>query len=98
MYLKSFKLVNFRKFGTENNVIEFVDSVDGVQSDKVDISKSTTLIVGKNNSGKTTITKAFEKLIGKSKFEASDFNFCYLAEFLDKYMEDSFEQFPVIEF
>ncbi len=65
---------------------------------QVDISKSTTLIVGKNNSGKITVTKALEKLVGKNKFQASDFNFCYLAELLKEYMAKNYDHFPIIEF
>ena len=61
MYLKSLQITNFRKFGTTENIIEFVDSKDNLQQD-INIALATTLIVGKNNSGKTTITKALETL------------------------------------
>ena len=61
MYLKSLQITNFRKFGTTENIIEFVDSKDNLQQD-INIALPTTLIVGKNNSGKTTITKALETL------------------------------------
>ena len=61
MYLKSLKIENFRKFGTTENIIEFVDSKDNLQQN-INLALATTLIVGKNNSGKTTITKALETL------------------------------------
>ena len=41
------------------------------------------VIVGKNNSGKTTIINALEKLINKN-INVSDFNFHYLKEILEK--------------
>lgn len=98
MYLKSLKIKNFRKFGQDNNLIEFVDSKDGLQTDIINIATATTLIVGKNNSGKTTITKALDKLIEKNKFEANDFNFFYLNKLLEEYISGTFENFPTLEF
>jgi len=92
MYLKKFELNNFRKFRSENNVVEFVDA-ESYQKQKegetVNVAPTTTLIVGKNNSGKTTITKALEKLIIENKFEANDFNFSYLREKLIEYQKES---------
>lgn len=85
MHLKSLKIKNFRKFGTENNTVEFVDSKDFLnqQGEKnINIAPITTLIVGKNNSGKTTITKVLEKLVKINKFCANDFNFRYLSKLL----------------
>ncbi|MEA2019669.1 MAG: AAA family ATPase [Campylobacterota bacterium] len=98
MYLKSLKIEHFRKFGEDNNLIEFVDSKDGLQADSINIATATTLIVGKNNSGKTTVTKALDKLIGNKKFEENDFNFFYLNKLLEGYIEDTFENFPTLEF
>jgi len=98
MYLKSLKIKNFRKFGEDNNLIEFVDSKDGLESDSINIASATTLIVGKNNSGKTTITKALEKIIDNKKFEANDFNFSYLNRLLKEYITNTFDNFPELEF
>ncbi len=92
MYLKKLELKNFRKFRTKNNIVEFVDAESyqkQKESESTDIAPITTLIVGKNNSGKTTITKALEKLIKGNKFEANDFNFSYLKEKLSKYEEEN---------
>jgi putative ATP-dependent endonuclease of OLD family len=86
MYLKSLKIKNFRKFGDKNNIVEFVGSKDiSLKSENINIAPSTTLIVGKNNSGKTTVTEALKKLTGKIKFQENDFNFIYLSKLLDEY-------------
>ncbi len=99
MYLKSLKITNFRKFGENNNIVEFVGAKDTSQiSDKINIAPSTTLIVGKNNSGKTTITKALKKLVIDNKFLANDFNFMYLNKLLEEYCNGSIEHFPFLEF
>lgn len=98
MYLKGLKIKNFRKFGDENNFIEFVDSKDGLQADTINVATATTLIVGKNNSGKTTIAKALMKLIDSNRFEANDFNFSYLSKLLEEYISDTFKNFPALEF
>jgi predicted ATP-dependent endonuclease of OLD family len=98
MYLKSLKIKNFRKFGEDNNVIEFVDSKDGLQPASINIATATTLIIGKNNSGKTTVTKALDKIIDNKKFEENDFNFSYLNKLLEEYITDVFDKFPTLEF
>lgn len=56
MYLKKLKLINYRKFREQDNEVEFVDasSYSDVESG-VNIATTATLIVGKNNAGKTTI-------------------------------------------
>ena len=89
MYLKSLRISNFRKFGTNNNVIEFVDA-QGYEkykcSEKFNIATTTTLIVGKNNVGKTTVIEVLDKLINRQRaFKATDFNFIYLRELLSTY-------------
>lgn len=101
MYLKSLKINNFRKFNTTNNIVEFVDpksNFEDLEKESLSIAPSTTLIVGKNNSGKTTVTKALNKLINNSVFCSKDFNFSYLNQLLHQYQENKFDLFPVIEF
>lgn len=100
MYLKSILLKNFRKFGDENNLVEFVGSNDISTKEKsINIAPSTTLIVGKNNSGKTTVTEALKKLIlSNNKFHACDYNFIYLSNLLEKYSNNKFDLFPFLEF
>lgn len=88
MYLKSIKMTNFRKFGENDNVIEFVDAEaygKQIQEGQINIAPTTTLIVGKNNSGKSTVIQALKNLLDKNKFSATDFNFCYLNKILHTY-------------
>ena len=68
MHLKSLTITNFRKFETENNTVYFVASRanttgETVPPSKNNVASDTTLIVRKNNSGKTTVTKALERLL-----------------------------------
>lgn len=101
MYLKSVQMTNFRKFGVEDNTVGFVDAecyesqfkIDG----KLNIAPTTTLIVGKNNSGKSTVIQALVKLINSNKFSSSDFNFKYLNQLLSSYSNDK-DNTPRIEF
>ena len=72
-------------------------------SDKVnqiDVASDTTLIIGKNNAGKTTIITALDNLINHSNaFGANDFNYRYLQEYLDKYdVGNPTAEAPFIEF
>jgi len=108
MYLKSIKLENYRKFGSKDNVIGFVDSkafrdAEG-EPEKINIAKTTTLIVGKNNVGKTTVINALKTLIkGNGIFSYTDVNFVYLRNLFDKYKkslgtESIVYPLPVISF
>lgn len=108
MYLKSIAMFNFRKFREKDNTIEFVYASDYIKdwdkNQKIDIAPKTTLIVGKNNSGKTTIISCLEKLIKGVKFSSSDYNYAYLKELLTLYTtpgyldsEDSMAM-PVLKF
>lgn len=106
-------MIHFRKFQTEDNEIEFVTSgsmkkkpdeneaskKEDDNLSKVDIASDTTLIVGKNNVGKTTIITALEKLVGASgnSFCENDFNFTYLKRILGEYNPDKYE-LPFIGF
>ncbi len=100
MYLKSITLRNFRKFGGTNNTVSFVDArafkdaaADG---NGINIASTTTLIVGKNNVGKTTVISALHSLIKKDGiFTYSDVNFGYLKELYRQY-EESFTDGEVV--
>ena len=101
MYLKSVQMINFRKFGTKSNIVEFVDA-ESYQTQlkddgKINVAPTTTLIVGKNNSGKSTVIQALIKLIKFNKFISSDFNFKYLKELLSSYATDK-DNTPSIQF
>lgn len=98
---------NFRKFRETNNTIEFVCasdySKDKDEYNKIDIAPKTTLIIGKNNSGKTTVISCLEKLIKGGRFSSLDFNFNYLKELLQLYTLDYLEdtehmKVPIISF
>ncbi|MFJ8258530.1 ATP-dependent nuclease [Peribacillus asahii] len=102
MYLKSLKISNFRKFATESNKIEFVDARSYQEQKKgkeINIAPTTTLIVGKNNCGKTTIVNGLDKLLKSQEFKANDFNFSYLKKLLEQY-ENSPEKIetPYLQF
>lgn len=93
MYLKSLKIKNFRKFGNKNNLIEFVDSKKSLATaNDVNVAKATSLVVGKNNAGKTTIITALEKIVNypTQKFSANDFNFIYLSRLLNMYKKNHY--------
>lgn len=99
MYLKSFEIKNFRKF-FGSNIIEFVDSKTYNQNkrdEKLDIAPITTLIVGKNNCGKTTVITALEKLINKSNmgFNSNDFNYSYLKNIITDLESDDETSVPL---
>lgn len=101
MYLESVRISNFRKFGKENNRIEFVDSrsiQDLTEGDILNIAPTTTLIVGKNNSGKTTIITSLEKLLKGNSFCAHDFNYGFLKDALNTYIDSGAIIVPFIEF
>ena len=113
MYLKSLSITNFRKFGDKNNVVVFTEGCECVNfnSDgsgesnevKINIAPKTTLIVGKNNSGKTTIVNALDILINQNgKFRSDDFNFQYLSKIFNEYKCDDEksikENLPSMEF
>lgn|SRR5690625_313415 len=94
MYIESIKLNNFRKFREEKNEIllayEVFDDQENTSEDpEVNISQTSTLIIGKNNVGKTSVIRAIKKLAGKDRFVANDFNFYYLQQFLNDYNESS---------
>lgn len=113
MFLQSLKISNYRKFGETNNIISFVNShplekIEGGDN-AAGISQSSTLIIGKNNAGKTTITNALNQLVRKSPkdIKSSDFNTQYLKSCLESFeiaKSDSLEEFennyhfPKIEF
>lgn len=97
MYLKSFSVYNFRKFYAGNgenndelkNTVKFVNSnaVRSKDNSEINVAAATTLIIGKNNSGKTTFVEALDKLSSDgNRFNATDYNFKYLQECLESCM------------
>lgn len=59
-------------------------NTEGGQTESV-IAPSTTLIIGKNNAGKTTVVNALKMLCQNEQPSASDFNLFYLNELFNKY-------------
>lgn len=102
MYLKSLTLINFRKFRESSNKVELTAkelSTKTNENDKYNIASSVTLLVGKNNAGKTTIIQALDKLVNNNdKFGINDFNINFLKELTDNYNNDNFDVLPFIEF
>ncbi|HCE4729520.1 ATP-dependent nuclease [Vibrio parahaemolyticus] len=87
MYLKSCEIENYRKFGSEGNLIEFVTPYN--KSKPKSVSNATTLIVGKNNSGKTTITSALKQVVNDESLSGNKFNYNYLRKLLNSYTDES---------
>lgn len=104
MYLKKLVLENFRKFQTTDNAIEFVYAGDYTKDNEINIAPKSTLVIGKNNSGKTTVVTALDKLVHKSGFRAADFNFVYLKRLLQHYKDKNWNdnnqtlELPAIRF
>ncbi|MGR6834471.1 AAA family ATPase [Aliivibrio wodanis] len=96
MYLKSLEIENFRKFGSKNNVIEFVTPYQEGVSLPTSVSNATTLIVGKNNAGKTTITAALKQAVNDESLSGNKFNYHYLKRLLKSYTVET-QDFTKIE-
>lgn len=101
MHLKNLTICNFRKFGENNNTIEFVAAADNLARTNGNnpVAASTTLIVGRNNAGKTTVTQALDLLVnGGSTVLGKDFNFNYLSKILEDHRNGQTESLPFLEF
>lgn len=103
MYLDSLSIKNYRKFGDDTQTIQFahcgwntlIEESEKITEEKTEkyLSKSTTLMVGKNNSGKSTIITLLNSLkntkCGASNvFDYSDFNLNYLRNWYEQYIID----------
>ncbi|SGY84946.1 Putative uncharacterized protein [Moritella viscosa] len=92
MHLESLTIKNYRKFCSTDNTVCFVKpeaidmSTEEKRSESV-IAPSTTLIIGKNNAGKTTIVNALKMLCNNEQPSASDFNLSYLNELFGLYKQ-----------
>lgn len=84
------------------------DNLNGNNSDsdvetevlQADVASDTTLIIGKNNAGKTTIITALDNLINhEERFGENDFNYKYLRSYLKNYnVSNPPTEAPYIEF
>lgn len=77
MHLKKFTIENFRKFGKYDNNLSLAANKE--DSNLI----SSTLIIGQNNAGKTSIIAALKKASGEEAFNIADFNFDYLYSILE---------------
>jgi predicted ATP-dependent endonuclease of OLD family len=90
VHLESLTIKNYRKFRTSHNTVCFVEpeiiELDTEETRPASvIAPSTTLIIGKNNAGKTTIANALKLLCNNEQPSASDFNLTYLNELFNQY-------------
>lgn len=122
MYLKSLAIKNYRKYG-EKQTLDFAHSKwpemsgNEEEPEKINIteeyiSKSSSLIVGKNNSGKSTIIKLLNTLQNtksgsRSVFKHTDFNLKILSDWYHENIDNKSEEeirsidksdFPKLEF
>lgn len=98
MYLKSLVIHNFRKFSDVNNKICFVKA-GKTSPEQSPVAASTTVIIGKNNSGKTTITNSLSLICSDTeKLTGNDFNHNYLRKILSSMMASDFSKYPEVKF
>ncbi|EMW1143296.1 AAA family ATPase [Serratia marcescens] len=98
MYLKSLVIHNFRKFGDVNNKVCFVKAGKTLP-EQSPVAASTTVVIGKNNSGKTTITNSLSLICSDTeKLTGNDFNHNYLRKILSSMMASDFSKYPEIKF
>ena len=84
MYIRKIEIENFRK----------------LKSISIDVENELTLIVGKNNSGKTSILMALDKLLNDKGISLYDFNLEFRAKIEEKLkasvmLEDDFSEFGI---
>lgn len=87
MYLEKMKIIHFRKFNKKDNEVVFYNNQ--VVNGEIDISNISTLIVGQNNAGKSTIFKAFELLTSNGMVTSRDFNYDYLIAYIKDVIADN---------
>lgn len=112
MYLKSLVIKNYRKYGESQNEICFAHSHAKQSETEQYISESSSLMIGPNNSGKSTIVELLDtlqntKAQSRNVFKHSDFNLSYLKKWYDNYVSDKSsdeirgikpEDLPLMEF
>ena len=77
MFIEKIKIENYRRFQSSDNEVFFASNK------KENKGLSTTLIIGQNNAGKTSIISAIQKSCGLERFSGNDFNYEYLNRILD---------------
>lgn len=100
MYLKEFELRNFRKFRytleRRDNSVFF--SNPNEQKD-LNVASRTSLLIGPNNCGKTTIITCLDKLLSSQSpnFTPFDFNLDYIEDLFNSYPKEENSNFDNID-
>jgi putative ATP-dependent endonuclease of OLD family len=87
MYLKQINIKKFRKYDDNDHIFLLAKGKsvkDEKENSKIDIASRTTLIIGKNNSGKSSLIEILNKVIN-GNFTENDFNYNYLKQWLENY-------------
>ena len=74
-----------KKTGNQNDKDIVENGSSNEEITEIDVASDTTLIIGKNNAGKTTIITSLATLINQGKFGINDFNYRYLQRYLKEY-------------
>lgn len=99
MYLKEFEIRNFRKFYyKKDNKYNRVSFSNPHKIKDINIAARTSLVLGANNSGKTTIIACLETLLSSNpSFSGYDFNLDYISNLFNSYSENPDDSFdPII--
>lgn len=90
MYLKEFELRNFRKFYYKDEKNKNSVHFSNPNAPKgINVAARTSLLVGPNNCGKTTVITCLDKLLSSSpNFTPFDFNLDYIHNLFDTYPTD----------
>lgn len=87
-----------KKTGNQNDKDIVENGSSNEEITEIDVASDTTLIIGKNNAGKTTIITALDTLVNHGKFGINDFNYRYLQRYLKEYdIDDTRINLPFIE-
>lgn len=94
MFIKAIKIENYRRFQKNDNEVYFAVNKETNKQNK---ELNTTLIIGQNNAGKTSIISAIQKSCGIEKFSINDFNYQYLNIVFDMFKTNKDVDFTIKE-
>ena len=94
MFIKTIKIENYRRFQKKDNEVYFAANKETNKQNK---ELNTTLIIGQNNAGKTSIISAIQKSCGIEKFSSNDFNYQYLNTVLNMFKTNKDVDFTIKE-
>ncbi len=90
-----------QKSNYSNDISDCKSKEDKINTDeKINVAKNTTLIVGKNNGGKTTIVEALDFMINGTinDFSSKDINYSFLNNIREEYDRGTFDKTPYVCF